>query len=358
MSPGHCRAALDFPTPAPLRSDALSPGRSSFWFPSRSRLRALVLVGFFSKSGLAATDPEISSEASAATQRWLIVERSSAAGSCPSEPALQRQAEGLIDHDPPLIRVRVRFSRSNQGFSAEISRDGQEGVRKLSDTHHDCTPLASAVATAVALLVDAEAPPALPPVSPYIPSEKPPPLPLPVPDPEPQRFIGGHLAILGTAAVIQDLRGGLAGELYFTTGRLRVALGGLGLLSRTTEYDPGRIRHSLVALTTRACVRMLGAARIHLSGCSGWFVGAVRAEASGFTRNHQELTAWSAVPLELAVGGRWSKSREFAPGWRLGGGALVPLRKQTYRVEGLGDAFSTPALGGAIWAAIEGSWGF
>jgi tetratricopeptide (TPR) repeat protein len=51
-----------------------------------------------------------------------------------------------------MLRVRVRFSRSDEGFSAEISRDGQEGIRKLSDNHHDCTPLSSAVPAVLTLV--------------------------------------------------------------------------------------------------------------------------------------------------------------------------------------------------------------
>jgi hypothetical protein len=77
-----------------------------------------------------------------------------------------------------------------------------------------------------------------------------------------------------------------------------------------------------------------------LDVCSGLLAGLVRAEARGYTRNETRSRAWLAVPLGVAA----STDAAAGVGLRLQASLLVPVRRQEFRVDGVGIAYEAPSV--------------
>ena len=77
-------------------------------------------------------------------------------------------------------------------------------------------------------------------------------------------------------------------------------------------------------------VRSLARSRgLELDVCSGLFVGAVKAQAVGFTSNEQRRRSWLAIPVELSVA-----DRSGPIGWEVSAAALGSLTHQDFRSKG------------------------
>jgi hypothetical protein len=103
------------------------------------------------------------------------------------------------------------------------------------------------------------------------------------------------------------------------------------------------VHERLLAGFARVCVATWQKSGLRLDACSGALVGAVTAEAEDFTRNEHRTRAWIALPFEAALAG-WT-----APvGWEVSLAGLVPLRRPDFTIDGIGTAYTSPALGGML----------
>lgn len=207
-------------------------------------------------------------------------------------------------------RYRTTFHAEGELLHATI-RAQHGGARELEAPGPDCRALASAAAVAHALLLDAEPAPA-------------PPIEQPVPS---SLTAGAGAGVL--LGIPRDLAPALLGELGFRRGRWRLGLGVLWALPKRTDFGPGDVRSELIAGTARACVALVD----HLSLCSGADIGQLDMRARGYTRNERARSLWGAAPLELALDYVWAHV-----GGELGLGAMIPLQRKQFSIDGLGNA--------------------
>lgn len=294
--------------------------------------------------------------------RWLSVTRSADAVGCPDARELKLATEALLEapisSERPLIHVA--FERHGPGFVATLRRaDSDHAGRKLRDRHGECAPLAQAVVTTLALMLETRADePALPtpepePVPPAPEPVPPPPRPTPASAPSPYEFAlglegGAGYGVLGGWSPL------LGGQLAFGGGALRVRLGALYLPPQRTELGPGSVEVGLIAISTRACLRWLDLSTLDLYGCSGVFGGVLRGRARGYTRDFERSRPWLALPLEVFAAAPLGSERS-ALSARLGATALVPARRETFSVEGLGPAVEPERVAVLLWLGLDGS---
>jgi hypothetical protein len=293
---------------------------------------------------------------------WLSVERSDDALSCPDASALQSAAEALLESPPDgqTRLIHVAFERREGRYLAILRRaDSDHAGRKLRDTHSDCEPLAQAVATTLALMLETRAGDAKPseparrrtaPIAQPAPEQRPA---APRPRAPDYEFALGVSAGAGQG-VIHGWSPLLAGHLAFGSGALRVSLGALQLLPTTRELGPGSVEVELTAVTTRACLRWLDSIVVDFYACSGVFGGVLQARARGYTSDFERSRPWLALPLELFAAVPFG-AEDSALGLRAGGTLLVPARRETFAVQGLGAAVEPERVAVLLWLGFDGS---
>ena len=91
------------------------------------------------------------------------------------------------------------------------------------------------------------------------------------------------------------------------------------------------------------------ATQTHLGLCAKLLVGALRAEASGYSEDAQRTRPWFAIGPEAYVDrslSAWLRCRAAV-------GAIVPLHAEAFSVAGAGSAYATPVLGGLASLSLE-----
>jgi hypothetical protein len=157
------------------------------------------------------------------------------------------------------------------------------------------------------------------------------------------------LGVAGIVGVTAPFALGLMAELGIRTPRFRVALGAAWAPPVSTSLEPGEVRTGLAFGTMRLCLAPTsGPLRIDL--CSGLYGGVATASASGFTRNEEREREWLALPVEIAAS-VWTRR----VGVELGAGALIPIARGDFGVDGLGVAYRSSAVGGIVWARFIAS---
>lgn len=288
---------------------------------------------------------------------WLTVSRTPEAAGCPDEKELRTLAERLLEDASPQVPVRVDFRHGNGTFVAEITRGDRDGMRRLSDSHINCSALAGAVATVLALLIENEpsetarvAPPA-PPIEP--------PAPTPKPNASPSTQSAGISLSGGVSlAYFKEATPLINAEFFFRWERVRMSLGILYLFSQETPLEPGVLGHEITAGSANLCFQTLGSEKIALLPCIGAHLGVLTVNSEGFTVNSRQSRPWITFPVGLAVSGRFSASGSFRWGWRASASALFATREEEFVIEGLGPGFQTGRISGLLSAGIEGSFGF
>jgi hypothetical protein len=300
----------------------------------------------------------LSASAEVSLAGWLEVERHDRAAACPDAPSLRTATEALLDSAPLTSEtlIRVEFERSGARFAAHLSRQGTEGGSRKISGHDDCATLAQAVATALAVMLETRLPAAPQPA----PSSAEPPAPA---RPRPvQRRSSAPTNRFGLAA-----EGGIAWEIMergapflavsgaLQQSGLRASLGGLWVPSQSLEFGPGEVELEFVGASTRLCFRFVRTRAADFWSCSGMVAGVLSARATGYTENAQQARPWLALPLELSVSSSTEPDDALPFGWRAGATLLVPARRHTFSVQGLGRAVEPAPIAGLIWFGLDGA---
>jgi hypothetical protein len=289
----------------------------------------------------------LSPAAGAEKRPTLVVDRSAGAERCPDAGALGARVEqirGKPSNDWPTS-YRVTFAKREDGFVATLRTDGGSGsVRTLEYDGTECAALGQAVAVTLALLFDSDveqmrAAPREPAPAPstVATTKKPPPALSPSRD---ASLALGPVALFG---VIRPIAPALAAEAGLAFRHVRVSAGALVAWPQTTSLGPGTVREELLSGFARSCLATWRGGALRFDVCTGILVGAIAAEAEGYTRNENRTRAWIALPLEAALGGR------AAPiGWELSLAALLPLVRSDFTVDGVGTAYESPPVGAML----------
>jgi hypothetical protein len=276
----------------------------------------------------------------------LVVERSAGAEQCPDAAALSARIEqirGRADHE--LVNgYRVLFTRREDVFTAVIST-GPNGVnvRVLENTGPNCSALGNATAVTLALLFDSDVkerppPPSLP--APAVVVETPS---APVERPPPPRYVTLALGAVGFAGVLRPVSPGVIADSGMAGPNWRMSIGALWAFPQTIPLGSGSVREQWLGGFSRACLAPWAGASIRFDICSGAVFALVTAEGLGYSRNERRTEPWVAVPLELALA-----SYRAPFGWELGAGALAPLRRRDFSIDGLGVAYHSPPVAGIL----------
>ena len=97
-----------------------------------------------------------------------------------------------------------------------------------------------------------------------------------------------------------------------------------------------------------ACPRLADLGSLRLAACLSALLGRLEGAGRGFSPDRSVVRPYYAASLGLWGGG------ELTPGWRwsLRAAALVPLHRERFLVDGQGVAYTLPALGGELAAAV------
>ena len=300
----------------------------------------------------------------------LVVHRTPGAESCPDAAWLERTVTAVVGRqlDSADDTVEVLFSTGDGAFSAVISYSsspGEQSRREIRDVSDDCADLGHATATALTILFELKAETAS-----KQPETAAPLLPEPhVQEPErppeigaPERLPQASLALsLGPAVaygLIDDTSFGALFEATFARRWLGVHAGALWLPEEQHDVAPGVIDTELKSLSLRLCWRAWRGSFATLGGCGGFFAGALQAEASGFTTNTDTQRPWLAVPLGLELERSHLAGSGLGFDWRLMALAVVPLRRESLAVSGVGTVVEPARVGVLVQLSIGPRWLF
>lgn len=241
----------------------------------------------------------------------LVVRRGEGASSCPDAPALAAAVAAQMGHpalDPaaPAWRpsIEVRVDRAPGGFSATVFQAGRE--RHLDDPGPACAALADALAVTIAILLDPDANPALPPARAAAPPPaQPPALPAAPPERPPPRlalgveglFTYGLLGAAARPAIAPLLEIRVAGPIWIAPALLVAP-------ARSIDFPPGTVDVSLTAGSLRLCGTVLGAVDgPSLSACLEPGLGALRGSGHGYASDDAGTRLWASLGVGLVARG-------------------------------------------------------
>ena len=285
----------------------------------------------------------------------LAVSRSQAAGDCPDEATLLQSALELgsppasetANAGQPLL-IEVSFERGDGDYSADLRVSGRkQGMRQLHAAGANCAPVAEATSIVVAMVLD------------RLPADAsvltlPPPLPEQLsPKPPAGPRVSDRQVIPAKLSVRVGVSGGLAYGMLgaHASGLLGIAVHGgarwweLGAgatwaLPWQFTYSTGEIAVSAFTGRFDGCAWFTpGGKRFRAGGCAGLWLSALRGEGRGYDHDHTTTQLWPALAGGLV--GRLSVAKHWA--LRLAGWGLVPFRRVTFSVEGVGTAFESNA---------------
>jgi hypothetical protein len=278
--------------------------------------------------------------AAAQAPQPLGVERDPGAEECPDDVDLAARIERIRHKPAPDTGAyRVRFSRDEERFTATISTLDRAHIRTLESHRPSCSALGDAVAVTLALLYDSELGPTAPP-----PPPPPPPMAAPAPHAPTESSRLGFSVGLGAAWIVgvtapTAFAGQAEASIY--RPRWRIGAGVLWIAPETHELGPGTVRERLLGGTARLCLSPIAADPVGMDFCSGVLAAAVTATASGYSRNETRSRPWVAVPIELVL-----RSNMQSVGIELGAGAVVPVARDDFSVDGVGVAYQSPNVAG------------
>jgi hypothetical protein len=279
-----------------------------------------------------------------------MVVRSPQANDCPDAASLAAAVErlsGAVRLTPEqgtegLTSFTVRFLRRDDAYSAVVeARGALVGERIVDDVAPSCDGLVDAVAVTLSLLLDE-----LPKHSP--PSEAP--LPPPAvsaaesdraaPSSSEPRSDFGRLAASGgiLAGIVRPVAPamGLAGQWGFAS-HWSAEASTHWIPQQELPLPPGEVFLSFVAFSALACWAPLSELLpIQTTMCAGLAAGALWGRAQGFTYDSSSVRFWFAAQLEVRLSGQIAGPL----GWTLVASPMVPLKPQSFSVDGLPDGIA------------------
>lgn len=300
----------------------------------------------------------------------LSVHRTPGAESCPDAAWLERTVSSVVGQQLASAgdSVEVRFSYSDGTYSAVISYSsspGEQSRREIRDVSDDCADLGHATATALTILFELKAETA----------QKQPEI-APPPATEPARAEPANEAVVsaserpprlslaasvGAAFAYGLVDGASFGALFegtFAREWFGVHAGVLWLPDARHEVPPGAIETELFSLSLRGCWRAWRGSFATLGACTGFFAGALDAEANGFTTNTDTQRPWLAIPLGLEMERSHAAGAGLGFDWRLTALGVVPLRRESLAVSGLGTVLEPTRVGILVQLAVGPRWLF
>lgn len=314
-------------------------------------------LAFFATLALEAS----SQAAPTAPPRWLEVNRSEEAKSCPNASTLAEQLTPLLSGPGPERKVRIDFTRDTEGYSAVITKVGHPGSRRLSDSDTDCTVLSRATATVVALLLESdkenEAPPAAPQAQPSQPTSERDELSVAKEPSKPGHLsVGAHLEVGASIGYLPEPNPVLSASAAFALGPLENEWGLSFLLPHQLVVNPGTLRTSALGAHTNLSWRIVDGQRVRLILSTGLVYGSLKVSAQGFTENGAESRPWLWLPTGAKVSGAIVETQHGELRWRLGASLVFAPMRESFHIEGLGTAFTTGAASGLLVGGVELSW--
>jgi hypothetical protein len=279
----------------------------------------------------------------------LVVSRSATAQGCPDGTELAALVE-QVARRPHLaggaggagIEAEIAFERTFDRLRATVRLGGAKtGERELTDTGPSCAPLAQAVAITLVLLADHGPEAAMPTASPAA-----------EPVPQPSAWRAGRVSAAGGAGLglVSTVAGtlavgmsaerrsgwGLAGEVFLVT-------------PRRTARAPGEVRVWELAAGAQLCRAAGDDRRTLFAVCAGGAAGYLAAQGFGYPTSRAAGFPWFAASARVALGGpiavrlRWLAQAEL----------LVPLRRQSFSIDGLGPAWESRPVGARLELGAE-----
>jgi hypothetical protein len=285
----------------------------------------------------------------------LVVTRDEGARDCADTEALASMVRAIAGHD--VVTPASEQSRSNWievemtgglgGYRASIQAHGRRsGTRVISDVGPSCNDISHAVAVALAVILDANPPPA---------HDEPPPM-TPRP-PAPERAspravprvragveVSGGLAIGVLAHVVPMLEG--AARLALDRRWIIEAGGGFVFVDRVQRAE-GSVELSLIEGHARACAAVLSGENGTVELCLEPLFGSLHGAGRGFDSTSSTHLLWAAIGAGFGAHG----SLGHDAGWLLRALAIAPLVRQGFSVTLAGErqpAFVTPRAGGML----------
>lgn len=334
---------------------------------SAARMRSV--LAFFASLclalGLASSAQAQSESGDDASQVTLSVVREEGAESCPDTEVLTEHVARLRGQQATgaSSAYRVTFSRKDGVFRAAIRMGSTGGMRVLRDRGQTCASLEQATALTLALLLDSDAhelevedhPQESEPAEERAPPALPPTLNLDRPIPPPKKPDTVRIALsfggAGLFGVVQTAAPVALADVALFVNRFHTSLGALWMPRQKLDLGPGQLRETLFAGAARTCYAPLSARELRLDLCTGVYVGMLRVEARGYTRNDSVQRAWLAIPVEFSF------STSSTPvGVELGASALFPLRQSDFSIDNVGTAYESWPVGMLLSLRAVGSW--
>jgi hypothetical protein len=281
------------------------------------------------------------------------VERREGAESCPDSASFAQRIGDVPAGARSTSVITVRFERTAKGFrSSVLTADGMQ--RSLSDDATSCDDLAEATLLAVRLALDlspagTEAERTVAPVAPAAretPAAREAPALSPAPS-APRTAIGGEL--LGSAAlaagigapIAAGIRGGAA--LTFGGGRWSAGVTGVVLPSQSRDVGAGQVDIAVAGGGLEACGRVRVSRPLLVALCARAEALRLSGTSHGFSRTEEQ-----ARPLFTAsVLGRAQARLEGPLAVFLEVGAVVPVVRERFAIDGVGLVYDPPFVGGS-----------
>ena len=287
----------------------------------------------------------------------VAVARSDGADDCPDASALTASVATLTQTRGKTFQVR--FGRAHGRYEAriEVVRGG-EGSREMYDASLRCAPLASAVATAIALMLEesTEAPRTMAASATLEPSglQATDFLAAPRPPSAAEKRDGWGVWIAAGGRIAPGLVPGIGPTLFVEVVArapqpFSLYVGGFWVFDQPASLPPGQVWIGLAGAWLRGCWRWARVSRVNLAACGAASVGQLRVRGSGFTDDARAERFWLSLGGELEAEGHITES------WGLffRGGVIAPVGRQTAFVDGVGTAWDGPALSATFSAGVQ-----
>lgn len=243
--------------------------------------------------------------------------------------------------------ISVRWSRVDGEYRAHIAvDDGKRGERLLASSQESCAELEEHVVAVLALLLDGdglEPAPGVPetPVERPVEPDEPEPVAEPPPAAESAPLQVAVVALGGvTAGLAPKALGWLGGEIHTGKDWWQIGVTFYSTFKNSVPVGDGSIDLSWMGGTLKPCVVFLGTAgAFHALACPLFSIAALQADAVGYDPSEPSASRpWYSVGGGLTLAGPLLGALR----WNADASALVPLQRERFSVQSLGEVVDLP----------------